>query len=107
MNREWQPGGLAKALNELLGAVDRQGRLALAEEQKAAVLVIFADQLPDQAQLVSLQSVDAWRAVLGPPDVYRGSPQIELVHRQGDELGDPQGVAIGQQDEELVPNWVA
>jgi hypothetical protein len=27
---KWQPGGLAKALNELLGAIDRQGRLALA-----------------------------------------------------------------------------
>ena len=54
MDREWQPGGLAKALNELLGAVDRQGRLALAEKQKAAVLAIYADELPDQAQLVAL-----------------------------------------------------
>src|SRR5215471_16905054 len=95
MDREWQPGGLAKALNELLGAVDRQGRLALAEKQKAAVLAILADQLPDQAQLVSLQPVDAWRAVLGPPDVYRGGLKVELLDREPDQLGDPQ----------CVPEW--
>jgi hypothetical protein len=63
MDEEWQPGGLPKPLNELLGAVNRQGCLTLAEEQKAAVLAIFADQLPDQAKLVFLQPVDARRAV--------------------------------------------
>src|SRR5262249_47845397 len=107
MDREWQPGGLAKPLNELLGAVNRQGRLALAEEQKAAVLAILADQLPDQAQLVPSQPVDAWRAVLGPTDVQRGGLEVELLDRQGDELGDPQCVAIGQEDQEFIPDRVA
>src|SRR5262245_45924077 len=79
MDWEWQPGGLAKPLNELLGAVDRQGRLALAEEQKSDVLAILADQLPDQAKLVPLQPVDAWRAVLGPAFDFQGR-QLSCEH---------------------------
>ena len=71
------------------------------------MLAIFADQLPDQAKLVSLQPVDAWRAVLGPPDVYRGSLEIKLLDRESDQLGDPQCVPECQKDEQLVPNRVA
>src|SRR5262249_61199625 len=78
-----------------------------AGEQNGAVLAILADQLPDQAQLVSLQPVDACRAVLGPPDVYRGGLEVELLDREGDQLGDPQGVPERQKDEQLVPNRVA
>src|SRR5262245_61919381 len=71
------------------------------------VLPIFADQLPDQAQLVSLQPVDAWRAVLGPPDVYRGGLEVELLDREPDQLGDPQCVLECQKDEQLVPDRIA
>ena len=71
------------------------------------MLAILADQLTDQAQLVSLQPVDARRAVLGPPDVRRGGLEVELLDREGDQLGDPQCVPERQKDEQLVPNWVA
>ena len=34
MNREWQLDGLAKPFYELLGAIDREGRLALGQEHE-------------------------------------------------------------------------
>jgi hypothetical protein len=46
-------------------------------------------------------------AVLGPANVHRRGLKIELLDRETYQLGDPQGMAERQNDEELVPGWVA
>jgi hypothetical protein len=46
------------------------------------------------------------RAVL-EPDVYRGGLEVELLDCEGDQLGDPQGMAECQKDKQLVWHGVA
>jgi hypothetical protein len=87
-------------------SIDR-GDLPLAEEEKAAVLAIIADQLPDQAQLVPLQAMNARGVVLRPPNVRCCGLAIVLLDRETYELGDPQGMAEGEYYEQLVPDRVA
>ena len=64
MDREWQLGGLAKAFNELLCAIDGKRGFPLGQEHEVCVGML-ASQRPQQPQLVTLQAVDSRRAVLG------------------------------------------
>jgi hypothetical protein len=82
VDREGEPSGLPEALDELLRAVDRQRRLALRQEEEGAVRLL-AQQRPDQPQLVALKAVDAWRAVLGAPDVDRRRFEVWPLGRPG------------------------
>jgi hypothetical protein len=62
MYLEWQLSGLAKPLYELLGTIDGEGRLALRQEHEIC-MGMLAPQRPQQSQLVTLQAVDARRAI--------------------------------------------
>jgi len=54
VDRERKVGGLAEPLDQLLGAVDRQRRLALAQEQMPAVFAVLPDHGAKQPQLIAL-----------------------------------------------------
>jgi hypothetical protein len=45
---EGQSGSLAKAFNELLGAIDGEGCTALADEQIPAMFAVLANESPNQ-----------------------------------------------------------
>ena len=62
MYLERHPSGLAKPLYELLGTIDGEGRLALRQEHEIC-MGMLAPQRPQQSQLVTLQAVDARRAI--------------------------------------------
>ena len=78
MDRELEASGHAKALDELLRAIDGQRGFALGQEQELTVRVL-AQQCPDQPQLVALQAVNPRRAVLGPPNVDGGCLEVDLL----------------------------
>jgi hypothetical protein len=61
---------------------------ALRQEQELSVGVL-AEEGTDQTQLVALQAMDAWRAVLGPLDVDGRGLQVELLDPHVDELACP------------------
>ena len=62
MDRERQLSGHAQPFYELLGTIDGEGRLALRQEHEIC-MGMLAPQRPQQSQLVTLQAVDARRAI--------------------------------------------
>src|SRR3954452_12611009 len=106
MDREWQLSRLAKPFNQLLGTVDREWRLALGQEHEVCVRMLAAE-CPQQPQLVTLQPVNARRAVLGAADMDGRAVQIDLLPADVGELADPERMPKRYEDQQPVAGWVA
>jgi hypothetical protein len=103
---ERQPSGRAKPVYELLGAVDGKGRLTLRHEHEICVKML-APECPQQSQLVSLQAMNARRAILGAADIDSRGIEVDLLPADIDQLTHPQGVPECHQDQQPIADWVA
>jgi hypothetical protein len=61
---------------------------------------MLAPQCPQQPQLVTLQAVDARRAVLGAADMDGRGIEINLLPADVDQLADPQCMPEGHEDQQ-------
>src|SRR6266536_3756835 len=97
MDLEAELSANAQPLDHLLIAVDRDRRLALADEEmrRRASLALQPAQRP---QLPAGQRMRRRRACLGPADVQDAHLEIDLLPAQIHELGRPEPVAEGQED---------
>jgi hypothetical protein len=68
---------------------------------------MLAPQCPQQPQLVTLQAMDARRAVLGAADIDGRAIQVNLLPAKINELAHPQCVAEGHQDQQPIAAKVA
>ena len=73
----------------------------------AAWFVVIEYRCPQQPQLVSLQAVDARRAVLGAANVDSRGIEVNLLPANVDQLADPQCVPEGHEDQQPVAPRVA
>src|SRR3954454_18951205 len=89
MDREWQLSSDAKPFNQLLRAVDGKRCLALGQEHEVSMRMI-APKGSQQPQLVTLQAVNAGRAVLGALDVDGRAIEVNLLPAKIDQLANPQ-----------------
>ena len=64
---------------------------------------MLTPKCPQQPQLVTLQAVNARRAILGPADMNGRGIQTDLL----DELADPQCMPEGREDQQPVADRVA
>jgi hypothetical protein len=64
---------------------------------------LFAPKCPQQPQLVTLQAMDARRAVLGAADIDGRTIQMNLLPAKIDQLACPQRMSESHQDQQPIP----
>jgi hypothetical protein len=97
VDREWQLSGLAKPFYELLSAVYGKRSFPLGQEHEVCVGMLTT-QCAQQPQLVTLQAMDARRAVLGAADIDSRGVEMDLLPANVHQLADPQRMPKGHQD---------
>jgi hypothetical protein len=93
---ELKAGASGRSLDHPGEAGRGERRAALADEDEGRRRGL-AMQPAQSAELVALDRVGAWGAVLDPSDVEHGAVEIDLVPAQVADLGGPQAVPVGQQ----------
>jgi len=95
-----------RALDHPGKARGRERHTALAHEDEGRRLALTL-QAPQGAQLVALKGMGAGDPTLGPTDVHDGAIEAHLIPTQVAELGRPEPMAEGDEDNGRIPVTVA
>ena len=106
MDLERQLSSHAEPFYELLGTIDGEGRLALGQEHEVG-MGMLAPERPQEPQLVTLQAMNARRAVLGAADIDGRGVQVNLLPAKVNQLADAQRMPEGHQDQKSVTDRIA
>jgi hypothetical protein len=63
---------------------------------------MLSPKRPQQPQLITLQAMDAWRAILGPADIDSRGIKMDLLPSDIDQLANPQCMPEGHEDQQPV-----
>ena len=82
-------------------------RATLRREHEWRLGLLLALKPPQGSQFITDDRMRAGCTLLGPADVQRGRPKVDLIPSKVHQLGNPQAMSVGHEDHRSIPVAVA